>query len=188
MAADSRGNDIAAVAVPVTGFMGYAPAGTDFIDPEDGADAAFILPAAFKKVGLLKEDGGFEWTLEADGDPITFWQDGYSIPSGLANATLAAGLAQTDEIVRKLLTGKTADANGYITVDAGGHATEFVFFTEEIFKNGMIRRRQSVGQLSTAKENKSTRGEVLGYDVELKMRRDAALGNEHIGEWLIPAS
>jgi hypothetical protein len=185
MAADSRGNDVTKVFVPVTGFLGFAPAGTSLLTPAAGKVADLTLPVAFKKVGLLKQDGGFEWSDEADGDAIEFWQAGYSIPSGLAKVTMAFGLAQTDENTRLLTTGKTADSNGYITVDGGGHATEFVWFTEEIAKNGWIRRRQSIGQVTSAKENKNTRGEVLGYDCVATMRVDAGLGNGRYGEWLI---
>lgn len=188
MAADSRGNDITRVFVPVTGFLGYAPAGTTLPTAVEGGDADFTLPVAFKKAGLLTTDGGFQWTTEPDGDPIKFYQEGYSIPSGLANCTLEAKLAQTDATVRALVWGKTADANGYITIDAGGHSTEFVFFTEEIAKNGDIRRRVAIGQVSGIKEDQSTQGEVYGYDTTFTMRRVASLNNEHIGEWIIPAA
>lgn len=187
MTADAQGNDILAVGVPVTGFLGFAPSGTTLPTPTEGADPDFVLPVAFKKAGLLKEDGGFEWTLEADGDPIVFWQDGYSIPSGLANATLAATLAQYDETVRQLAYGKTPDANGYITIDAGGHALEFVVFTEEIFKNGAIRRRVAECTVKTAKVDKSERGSVNGTALEFGAKRSPRLNNEHIGEWWIPA-
>lgn len=187
MAADPQGNDVLAVGVPITGFLGFAPADTVLPTAIEGAAPDFVLPPAFKKAGLLKEDGGFEWTLEADGDPIVFWQEGYSIPSGLANATVAATLAQYDEIVRELAWGKTADVNGYITIDAGGHAKEFVAFTEEIFKNGVIRRRVAEVSVATVKVDKSERGSVNGTAIEFKAKRSAALNNEHIGEWLIPA-
>jgi hypothetical protein len=185
MAADAFGNDIAAVGIPVTGFFGYAPKATAFPTPAVGGAASFALPAAFKKAGLLTEDGGFEWTLEPDGDPITFWQEGYSIPSGLANATLVAKLAQYDTIVRQLAYGKTPDANGYITIDAGGHSLEFVIFTEEIFKNGVIRRRIAEASVTGAKVDKSERGSVNGTEVTLAAKRSASLNQEHIGEWLI---
>lgn len=186
MAADTYGNDVTAVGVPVTGFLGYAPAGTTIPTASEGADPAFTLPAAFKKVGLLTEDGGFEWTLEPDGDPITFWQEGYSIPSGLANAECVAKLAQYDEIVRAIAWGKTADANGYITIDAGGHSTEYVLFSEEIFKNGVIRRRVAEVTVTSAAVDKNERGSVNGTELTFKAKRSASLNNEHIGEWLIP--
>ena len=182
---DAFGNDIAAVGIPISGFFGYAPGGTVFPTPAAGGADDFVLPAAFEKAGLLTEDGGFEWTLEPDGDPIVFWQEGYSIPSGLANATLVAKLAQYDAIVRKLAYGKEADANGFITIDAGGHALEFVIFTEEIFKNGVIRRRIAEASVTGVKVDKSERGSVNGTEITLAAKRSASLANEHIGEWLI---
>lgn len=187
MAVDAFGNDIRAVGIPITGFFGYAPAGTEFPTPTEGGDPDFILPPEFKKAGLFKEDGGFEWTLESDGDPILFFQDGYSIPSGLANADLAVTLAQYDAIVRMLAYGKVADANGFITIDAGGHATEFVIFTEEIFKNGAIRRRIAEAGVTTAKVDKSERGTVNGTALNFHAKRSAQLNKEHIGEWWLPA-
>lgn len=182
---DSFGNDITAVGIPVSGFLGFAPAGTTFPTPAEGGDLDFTLEAAFKKAGLLTEDGGFEWTLEPDGDPILFWQEGYQIASGLANATLAAKLAQYDATVRKLAWGKIADANGFITIDAGGHNLEFVIFTEEIFKNGVIRRRIAEASVTSAKVDKSERGTPNGTELTFKAKRSAALNNEHLGEWLV---
>lgn len=186
MSADNRGNDIAAVGIPVTGFLGFAPAGTPFVAPAAGGAADLALPAAYKKAGLLTTDGGFEWTLEPDGDAIEFWQEGYSIPSGLANATLVATLAQYDETARLLAYGKTPDENGYITLDAGGHALRFVVFTEEMFKNGTIVRRTADVGVTSAKVAKSERGNVRGLEITFAAARSVALNNEHIGEWLVP--
>lgn len=186
MAADSFGNDVTAVGVPVTGHMGVAPAGTTLPTALEGASDTYTLPVAFKLPGLLTEDGGFEWSMEADGDPIVFWQDGFSIPSGLANVELKVKYAQTDETVREIIRGKVADVNGYMTIDGGGTSARYVLFTEEIFKNGTIRRRVA-GNASVASvaEDKSERGSVLGYEVTYKVDRSAALENNHIGEWLI---
>jgi len=189
MAADSFGNDVTAVGVPVTGHMGVAPYGTAVPTPVEGADTAYILPAAYKLPGLLTEDGGFEWSMEADGDPIEFWQEGFSIPSGLANVTLKVKYAQTDETVRGIIRGKTADANGYITIDGGGTSAKYVLFTEEIFKSGLIRRRVAANaSIESVSEDKSERGSVLGYEVTYSIARSPELANDHIGEWLIPAA
>jgi len=185
MSADQYGNDIAAVGVPITGFLGFAPQPTVKPTPAQGGAADFVLPAAFKKAGLLTEDGGFEWTLEPDGDPIVFFQEGYSIPSGLANAELVAKLAQYDDIVRELSWGKIPDENGYITIDAGGHGTEYVAFTEEIFKNGVIRRRVAEVTVTGVQVDKSERGSVNGTELTFQAKRSRDLNNEHIGEWLV---
>ena len=189
MAADAFGNDIAAVAVPVGGFIGLAPFGTVIPTPVSGAEETLTLDAAFKKLGLLKDDGGPQFAWEADGDAITFWQDGYSIPSGLANVTLALTAAQTDENIRKIISGKTPDVNKYITFDGGGHLTQYVIFTEEIFKSGAIRRRVAPNVVvQSVEEDQSTRGEVLGYNITFKIQRHASVGNNHFGEWLLPAA
>ncbi|MGL3804720.1 IPT/TIG domain-containing protein [Paeniglutamicibacter sp. R2-26] len=187
MAADAAGNDIQAVGIPITGNIGFAPVGTAGPTPAEGASRSFTLDPAFRKPGLQTEDGGFEWTLEADGDPITFWQDGYSLSTGLATAELVLKLAQTDEIVRSIIRGKTADANGYMTIDAGGTDTQYSVFTEEIFKNRVIRRRWApVVGIKSVKEDKNERGNVLGYEVTVKIERSPLVNNEHFGEWLIP--
>lgn len=186
MAADEKGMDVEAVGLPITGHLGVAPYGTTIPTPVEGAAAGFTLDPEYKNPGLLTQDGGPEWTEEADGDPIEFWQEGYSIPSGLANVTLVAKLAQTDETVRSIVRGKTADANGYITVDGGGTQTKYVLFTEEIFKNGVIRRRVAPNAgIESVKEDKSERGTVLGYEVTFKINRHATVENNHFGEWLI---
>ncbi|MBW4094585.1 MAG: hypothetical protein HIU81_03920 [Acidobacteria bacterium] len=189
MTADANGNDVGAVGVPVTGRIGFAPIDTAFPTPVEGASRTLVLDPAFKIPGLLTDDGGFEWTLEPDGDALVFWQEGHSLPSGLAKVTLVCKFAQTDEIVRGIIRGKTADVNGYMTIDGGGTSKRYVIFTEEIFKNGTIRRRVAANAgISGVKEEKSERGKVLGYEGTFSIDRSALLDNEHLGEWLIPAS
>ena len=184
--ADAQGNDVTTVFVPITGAVAYAPSGTTIPTPTEGASLAFTLPVAYKKLGLLTKDGGPEWTTEADGDPIDFWQDGYTIPSGMAKCELKVKVAQYDEVVRRLVTGKTPDANGYITVDAGGSGEGWVFWVEEVAKNGRIRRRVCPnGTVLSIKQDKSERGTPNGYEITLKIDRHASVGGEHFGEWLI---
>lgn len=183
---DAFGNDISAVGIPVTGFLGFAPAGTTFPTAAQGAAHNLVLDPAFEKAGLITEDGGFEWTLEPDGDPQKFLQDGYWIPTGLANPTLVTKLAQYDRLVRKLAWGKTPDENGFITIDAGGHITDLVAFSEEIFKNGVIRRRVAEVTVTKAKVDKTERGKVNGTELTCALKRSPLLGGEHLGEWLIP--
>jgi hypothetical protein len=186
MAADDEGNDVTAVGIPVTGFVGIAPVATTIPTPVEGGADDYVLPGAFQKVGLIKVDGGPQWSWAADGDPLEFWQDGYTIPTGLANVTVEFSAAQTDDFVRSIVYGKTPDANGFITVDGGGHSVQWVLFTEEIFKNGAIRRRVApVANLLSIAEDQSTRGDVLGYDITLNINRTPLLGNEHFGEWLL---
>lgn len=189
MAADANGNDVSKVFVPVTGNLGVAPAGTDIPGSAEGGAVGYILPVEFKRPGLITEDGGFEWTLEADGDPIKFYQQGFSIPSGLANATLVVKLAQTDNIVRSIIHGQTPDVNGYLEIDAGGTDVRYVIFTEEIAKNGDIRRRIAADAgISSLKEDKSENGTLVGYEVTFSVERSSKLNNKHLGEWIISPS
>lgn len=188
MAADAQGNDITTVGVPVTGNIGLAPFGTAFPSPSEGAAYDLQLEAAFRKIGLLKTDGGPQWAWAPSGDAIEFWQDGYSIPSGLADVTVTISAAQTDDIVRSIVYGKEPDPNHFVTVDGGGHADQYVLFTEEIFKNGQIRRRVAPNaQVQSVAEDKSERGTPMGYQIVFKINRSVLVANEHFGEWLLPA-
>lgn len=188
MSADSAGNDVTAVGVPVTGFIGYAPIGTAIPTAVEGADPDFVLDPAFKKLGLIKVDGGPQWSWAADGDPLTFWQDGYTIPTGLANVTVEASLAQTDDNVREFIYGVAPDGNGYVEVDGGGNSVHYVIFTEEVFKNGDIRRRVAPdSNILTVAEDQSTPGDVLGEDVTINVNRSSLVGGQHFGEWLVTA-
>lgn len=190
MAADSNGNDILAVGVPVTGSIGFAPFGTAIPTPIEGASDTLVLDEAFVKIGLLKTDGGPQFAWAADGDPIEFWQDGYTIPSGLANVTLAITAAEVlADQVREIIAGVAPDANGYVEIDGGGHATRWVVFTEEIFKNGAIRRRVAPWvQLQSATEDRSERGTVNGNALLFDINRHDSVGGKHFGEWVLPAA
>jgi hypothetical protein len=189
MAADSAGNDILAVGVPVGGYIGFAPEGTPIPTPAEGADPDLELDPAFRRLGLVKDDGGPQFAWAADGDPIEFWQDGYSIPSGLANVSITVSAAEAlNDQVREIIAGVAPDVNGYLEMDGGGHSTKYVVFTEEIFKNGAIRRRvaPNVGLTSTT-EDQSTRGEVIGSQLAFGVSRSSLVGNKHFGEWVLPA-
>lgn len=189
MAADSAGNDILAVGIPITGLFGFAPTGTTLPTAVEGNDPDYVLPVAFKKAGLAKVDGGPQMAWAASGDPIEFWQAGYSIPSGLADVTFTATYAQTDPFIRELIYGIVPDANNMIIVDGGGHSVEKILWTEEIFKNGAIRRRCAPKTgIKSVTEDKSTRGEVLGYTVVHEIKRSALYANKHFAEWVIPAA
>jgi hypothetical protein len=184
---DAKGNDINAVGVPVDGNIGFAPFGTVIPTPVQGAAPDLTLDPAFRKIGLLKEDGGPQFAWAADGDPIRFWQEGYSIPSGLANVTLAITAAEALAAhVRQIIAGVAPDPNGYLEVDGGGHATQWVVFTEEIFKNGAIRRRVApLVTLASSTEDRSERGGVMGNALVFNINRHADVGNKHFGEWVL---
>lgn len=184
--ADAAGNDLSKVFVPVTGAMGFGPADTAVPTPEVLGAASYTLPTGVRKVGLVKQDGGFDWTGEPSGDPIEFWQDGYELPSGLVSATLVVGLAQTDPIVRELVWGKAPDANGVIDVELGSNTNTYWLYTEEVAKNLVIRRRVAPNcTVRTVKEDKSERGTVQGYTVTFHTGRSSLINNAHFREAVI---
>ena len=188
MTIDSQGNDLSKVFVPVTGFLGFGPQNTPIPASAVLGALTYALPPAVRKVGLIKEDGGFEWAAEADGDAIKFWQEGYELPSGQVKATLTVTLAQTDPISRELTTGKVPDANGVIDVDLGGNTNVYWLCTEEVAKNGVIRRRiVPNATVQSVKEDKSERGTVLGYQVVFSTNRSAEI-NAHYREAVIQAT
>lgn len=192
MAVDSAGNDIAAVGVPVSGKIAFAPFNTALLTPAQGNQGDITaLMGAFTPIGLLKTDGGPQYAWAASGDPIEFWQEGYSIPSGLSDVTLAITAAELLRAkVREIISGMTPDANNMVVIDGGGHATRWVVYTEEIFKNGAVRRRMAPSvQLQSTAEDKSTRGDVTGNALTFKINRDLTIGG-HFREWIIlaPAS
>ena len=187
MAADTAGNDIGLVGIPVTGFLAWAPISTVIPTSIAGAELDLTLDPAFTKVGLLKQDGGFDWTGEANGDAIEFWQEGYSVPTGLANVSLAATLAEHSAKNQELLYGEAPDANGSSDVEEASNDVPVVLFSHEVFKSGWIRRRAmpNVG-IQTVKLDKSERGAVQGLATTFKVNRSAAIGNKHYRQWIIP--
>ena len=188
MTVDSQGNNLSAVFVPVTGHLGFGPSSTPIPERSDLCLAQYALPAQVRKVGLLTEDGGFEWSAEADGDAIKFFQDGYQLSSGQVKATLTVILAQTDPIVRELTTGKAPDEYGVIDVDLGSNTNTYWLCTEEVAKNGVIRRRiVPNATVESVKESKSERGAVYGYTVVFATNRSTEI-NAHYREAVIDAN
>lgn len=174
------------VFIPVTGSIGFAPAGTAV--PASSALAArdYALPAAVRKLGLVKKEGGPEWKGEPSGDAIDFWQEGEDMPSGEVEAELTFTLAQTDPTVREFTSGKAPDANGVIDVDLASNSNKYWMYVEEIAKNLTIRRRVAPNcSVKSVTEEKSERGTPLGYTVTLKVSRSALIGMTHYREAVI---
>lgn len=187
MAVDSSGNDIAAVGVPVSGRIAFAPFGTTLLTSAQGNQQDITsLMGLFTPIGLLKTDGGPQFAWAASGDPIEFWQEGYSIPSGLADVTIGVTAAELLRAkVREIISGMTPDANNMVVIDGGGHATRWVVYTEEIFKNGAVRRRQAPNvQLGSSTEDRNTRGDAQGNALSFKVNRDTGIGG-HFREWVL---
>lgn len=187
MAADAEGNDVGLVGIPVTGFLAWAPFNTLIPSREEGASLDLVLDSAFAKVGLIKQDGGFDWTGEASGDAIEFWQEGYSVPTGLANVTIAATLAEHKAKNQELLYGELPDQYGANDVEEASNDKRLVLFSHEVFKSGWIRRRAMPNSaVQSVKLDKSERGSVQGLATTFKVDRSSVIGNRHYRQWIIP--
>src|SRR5690606_32844881 len=113
MAADTQGNDLDAVGVPITGMAAFAPVDEENViaKPELGA-SPLVLPVAYKRLGLYKVDGGPAPSRET-GDALEFFQKGYTL-AGDGTRAVAITLAEQNAAVQSLIEGAEPDANGVI--------------------------------------------------------------------------
>lgn len=187
MAADSQGNDILAVQVPLTGQVYIADEGTTAPDIHT---STVTLDAGFDPLGLLKQDGGPEWAKTQDGDNIEFWQDGYLLPGVNVYYTLNVNAAEDNPVVNKLVLGVEPDVNGVYHVDGAIAPVIYLVYVSEVFKSGRIRRRLCTNaKVTEVAEDRSTRGEVKGYAITLRIDRDnTTTPPEHFSQFMkLPA-
>lgn len=178
--------DLDSVFIPITGFIAFAPVGTAMPTVAELADDAYVLPPAWKKGGLITTDGGFGWK-DARGNQIEFFQDDVEISDGTGTATLTVKLAETNANVRTILRGVAPDASGGLDVDVDADVN-WMILTEEISKNGAIRRRCAPNAWLTGNdEDRSTRGSVNAAEATFKVKRSAAVGGKHYREVVIAA-
>lgn len=182
MTADVEGNDLTKVFVPITGFLAVQLTGeAKWVEPAAGAATPLVLPEGYVKVGLFKQDGGPQDGGDKE-DDIEFFQEGYKL-GGSKSRTLQVTLAEFNDVVRQLTTGKTPDANGMITVDGDNDST-FPMFEVLKGKNGMSLRRNGLGRIQTVEPDQSTRGEAGGNAVTFDWIRNDEWGGFY-REWLI---
>lgn len=182
MTADVEGNDLTKVFVPITGFLAVQLTGeAKWVEPAAGAATPLVLPAGYVKVGLFKQDGGPQDGGDKE-DDIEFFQEGYKL-GGSKSRTLQVTLAEFNDIVRQLTTGKTPDTNGMIVVDGDNDAT-FPMFEVLKGKNGMSLRRNGLGRIQTVEPDQSTRGEAGGNAVTFDWIRNDEWGGFY-REWLV---
>lgn len=182
MTADAEGNDLSKVLVPITGFLAVQLTGEPtFVEAAEGAANPLVLPEGYVKVGLFKQDGGPQDGGDKE-DDIEFFQDGYKL-GGAKTRTLQVTLAEFNQIVRQLITGKTPDGNGMIVVDGDNDAT-FPMFECLKYKNGMTLRRNGMGRIQTVEPDQNTRGENNGNAVTFDWLRNDEWGGFY-REWLI---
>jgi uncharacterized protein YjdB len=189
MAADAKGNDLTAVDIPVTGQIAIAPySAANVLTSDMGGGKTVTWPESnpYMWLGLIKKDGGFADGQEK-GDATEFYQQGYQINAS-PDMTIKVGLAEFNRVVRKFITGKEPDKNGMIPVSTYTPDTKWLLFVEEVFKNGVIRRRNGVIQIDTTEIDQSERGSVQGRDVTLKWQVDQLIGDgstTKFNEWVV---
>ena len=175
MTEDTNGFNISEVLQPVSAKTWVAPTSTALWTRANVINASFAPASPAVQLPLYTEDGGPEWKNEDDGDAIEFFQDGYSIPSGLSNVTLTITYAGIDDTLRAL-QGESVDADGYGIVQGGSSATEWRVFHQGIYKapgiDGLIVWNRSGTAKATVTENQETRGEVKSYTVEFTFKSD----------------
>lgn len=187
MTADADGDDLGAVGVPITGFAAVQLTGAPtYLTSVQGATLPISVPAGYEKVGLFKVDGGPQEGGDA-GDPIEFFQQGKKL-AGDDQPTIQINLAQFDQRVRHLVTGKTPDSNGMIVITGLTPDTVFPLLVVTKYKNGATRVRNGLARISAVETDQETRGEVNGRAVTFEWIWDETVGG-FFRDWLIlPAS
>ncbi|MEW6874943.1 hypothetical protein [Trueperella pyogenes] len=180
---ENTGADLGAVGIPLTGFAAVQLDGSPTVlDSEAGAANPLKLPEGYKKVGLFKVDGGPQESAETE-DAIEYFQDGFKT-AGRGTLTIAINLAEMNEHVRRLTTGKKPDKNGMITIDAATPDNVFPLFVTTQYKNGWQRRLNGFARISAVEKDQETRGEVNGRATTFEWVYRPEIGG-YFREWVI---
>ena len=182
MTADAQGNDLGAVGVPITGLAAVAPLAIENViaKAELGAHP-LVLPPAFGKLGLYKEDGGPTDARESE-DPIKFFQIGYSL-AGPGSRTVQINLAEQNAQVQKLIEGVEPDVNGVIEVSASLPDNRFILLVVTKYKNGAEKRRIGVASVTAVEPDQEERGAVAGQNVTFTWAEDPLFNDAPYWQW-----
>lgn len=182
MTADAAGNDLDAVGVPLTGLAAFAPLAAENLIAKTALGASpLVLPTAFKKLGLYKQDGGPAPSRET-GDAIKFFQKGYSL-AGDGTRTVVIGLAEDNVAVRELIEGKTPDANGVIEVSSSLPDNRFILLTVTRYRNGKEKRQLGVAAVTAVEPDQQERGSVEGANVTFTWQEDDLFNGAPFWQW-----
>lgn len=179
---DAQGNDISAVAVPVTGaicLVKYDP--KNVITPEMIAvtKATPELPDAYDRakacLGLITSDGGPQDASDQD-DAIDFYQQGYSL-NAQPTLTTAFTLAEDNPLTRRVSYGHDPDEYGVYHVTTYTPDEKWMAYQEETLKNGQVTRRAGVVQVTGNEPGQSERGSVKGRALTVTWQSDPLYGD-----------
>lgn len=176
MSADEQGNDPGAVGVPITGMAAFAPhAAENVLTKTELAAKPLVLPAAYRKLGLYKVDGGPAPGRETE-DPILFFQIGYS-KAGQGTRSVVITLAEQNANVLKLIEGAEPDENGVIEVSASLPDNRFILFVVTMYRAEagqprMEKRQIGVASVTAVELDQQERGSVEGAAVTFTWAED----------------
>lgn len=171
MTADTQGNDLAEVGVPITGLAAFAPAlVANVIEKAALAASPLVLPEAYKRLGLYKVDGGPAPSREA-GDAIEFFQKGYTL-AGDGTRSVVINLAEQNAAVQQLIEGVEPDVNGVIEVSSSLPDNRFILLVVTKYRNGKEKRQVGVASVTAVEADQQTRGEVEGQAVTFTWQED----------------
>ena len=156
--------DSTKVRVAVTGEVSVAPTGT--AAPTD-ADTA--LPAAFKALGFVSEDGVTE-TRDRSTNDIKAWQNAATVRTVVTDATLTyqMTLIETNADTVELFYGTTVDgvegSFAIIPASTGGRKS---FVIDVVDGDELIRTYVPSGEVTEVGDRVYASGEPIGYDVTI---------------------
>ncbi len=182
MTADIQGNDLEAVGVPITGMAAFAPIDqANVIEKAALGAKPLVLPEAFRKLGLYKQDGGPTDARESE-DPIEFFQQGYKL-AGAGTRTVQISLAEQNAAVQKLIEGREPDADGVIEVSASLPDNQFILLVVTRYKNGMEKRRIGVASVTAVEPDQEERGSIAGQAVTFTWAENALFNDAPYWQW-----
>lgn len=182
MAADSQGNDLEAVGVPITGLAAFAPVLEANVIAKDELGAnPLVLPTAFKRLGLYKVDGGPAPAREA-GDAIEFFQKGYTL-AGDGTRSVVINAAEQNAAVQSLIEGAEPDTNGVIEVSSSLPDNRFILLVVTKYKNGKEKRQIGVASVTAVEPDQQTRGEVEGAAITFTWQEHDLFNGAPFWQW-----
>ncbi|MEE2816025.1 MAG: hypothetical protein VYC96_10175 [Actinomycetota bacterium] len=182
MTADSQGNDLSKVGVPITGVAAFARVAAENVIEKAALGASpLVLPVAAKRLGLYKVDGGPAPGRE-NGDPIEFFQAGYTL-AGEGTRTVVINLAEQNANVMALIEGAEPDANGVIEVSSSLPDNRFILYVITRYRGGLEKRQVGVASVTAVEPDQQTRGEVEGAAVTFTWQVDPLFNDAPFWQW-----
>lgn len=182
MTADEQGNDLGAVGVPITGLAAFAPLDQANVLTKPALGATpLVLPAAYRKLGLYKVDGGPAPARESE-DPILFFQVGYAL-AGDGTRSVVITLAEQNATVLELIEGSAPDENGVIEVSSSLPDNRFILFTSTTYRNKMQKRQIGVASITSVELDQQERGSVEGAAVTFTWQEHELFNGAPFWQW-----